>query len=498
MLQEDDFVDAVSHIIERDFFPDLPTLRARHELMQARQAGDEGRVQDAEWKLANLARPTPLSTPGASTPHPGPAATPLGSAFAATPGPEDSTDGPRLSAWERDDDAESTVMGPPDIPENARLKLANGREVCVDLTKVRLDDFQRVFTSEDNASFEEIVKKDKDKLRAKYAWIEDAERKHNTQYRQYAKALENGIDRETTGVVLGNEFKARNMLSFKPDTLPQVGIEVPKVDFKNTRFTTAQQGELESMLSQGVAMRKARLDGDQETEALEKMAHSGNFSLSSLPSGLTGFGAGCIRAVGGRMDSPLLPGSDDRGYPLVKTPTFLPGEGGLSPLMTYGKVASTPRPLEEEGPNYRMFEESARERAAERLQRGASQRHREAKTLSKAERLRALGITPPESAPTAKTSRSTPSSSWRRSPGSVSSKAAHLTPLSPIGALIHRAQRLAQKGGQFHIASGGRTSTPATTPEGPPQKRARHKKTPRGADATGSSELPASITDNLL
>merc|ERR1719504_37764 len=96
---------------------------------------------------------------------------------------------PRLSAWERDDDAESTVAAPLDLPSNASLQLVDGKQVVVDLQKVRLDDFHRVFTSEDNAAFEDIVVRDKERLAFKQWWMEDAELVHNTRHQEYRKAI---------------------------------------------------------------------------------------------------------------------------------------------------------------------------------------------------------------------------------------------------------------------------------------------------------------------
>merc|ERR1719436_583551 len=99
-----------------------------------------------------------------------------------------------------------------------------------------------------------------------------------------------------------------------------------------------------------------------------------------------------------------------------------------------------------------MAEESERELTAEKLQRGATQRQRESKQLTKSERLRVLGLSV-NGTPT------TPGS--MRTPTSVISK---VTPLSPIGQLIQRAQKLAQQGGQLRISNShtsGRSSKTA-------------------------------------
>jgi hypothetical protein len=488
VLTEDDYTDAVSHIIERDFFPDLAHLRIRHELLQARESGDWALAQDLQWKLVNLSRPTPLSSVAATPGRMTPGATPLRAAeLSGAVTPAGAT--PRISSWERDDDdVESTVAVPSDMPSNAALQLADGKQVVVDLQKVRLDDFHRVFTSEDNAAFEEILKRDYERKAAKQWWIEHAEKEHNTERKRYKNAIMDGAEVEkTNGALLGTEFQARNTFSFKPPTLPLVEVlEKPKVDFKNTRFTTAQQAELDSMLDVSVASRQAHLQADRDADSGDRMAQSGQFGISAFMGG----GTAAMRSLGGRCTTPLLPDREVRGYPLVQTPTLLPGVGGLSPLMTYGKLGSTPRCLEGDGTSFKMNEISERERAAERLQRGATQKLRETKQHTKLERLRALGLTPSGSVTPARTSRSTPGagSTGRHTPGSM----AKVTPLSPIGALIQRAQKMAQQGGRLRIAQS--PATPALTPadEAPPRKR--RKKT-SGDDA---ERLPSSITDNLL
>lgn len=496
VLTEDDYTDAVSHIIERDFFPDLAHLRLKHELLQARKNGDLVAMQELQWKLINISRPTPLSSVAATPGRFTPSATPMQADMSGGATPAGAT--PRISAWERDDDVQSTVGSHHgDTPRNACLQLVNGKQVVVDLEKVRLDDFHRVFTSEDNAAFEDVIKRDNELKKFKQWWIEDAELKHNTEFKHYKLAILEGkeFDKNFGNALLGTEFKGRNTMSFKVQAQAQVEIEKPKVDFKNTRFTTAQQSELDGMLGISMASRQAAMAGDLVNDAGERMASSGHFGKFGL-SAFQAQGAAGMRAVGAQLanQSPNLPGVEVRGYPLVSTPVLLPGVGGMSPLMTYGKLGSTPRCLDEGGPSFFMNEAGAREKAAEKLQRGATQKLRETKQQTKAERLRALGLTPAGSSTPVRTGRTTPGSGRRfTTPGSMMSK---ISPLSPIGALIQNAKRMSQQGGRLHI---GRTPTPAPSPAHPRAEEAPRKRRRKSSSAVpDANRLPASITDDLL
>jgi len=450
VLQEEDYTTAVSELIERDFFPDLPTLRIKHEMMLAMENGQDDEARCLQEKLAQMSRPTPLSTVAAT-----PGSTPqiLRGDLMPTPMPEEDCEqrivtaadhdaafgAVGVSAWERDDDAASTGGLSVDTAHAnlTRLKLVDGKRVVTDLTNVRLDSFQRVFTSEDNASFEEILARDKETRRQKQWWLEASEKYHNTHHKAQVRALEKG--NLPPGTIMSTAHQARDGVSFVQHSQPQETPEKPKISFKNTRFTSNQQVELECMLSASMVSRKAREEGRKIENAFEQAAKEGKFSLPSLTAPIS-------RAIGGRME-PALPGEnpEKRGFSFVKTPPLLPGVKGVSPLMTYGTVASTPKILEDDarGPNFTMADESDRELAAERLQRGATQRQREAKQQAKSDRLRALGIAP--GTPGTRTP-----SSLCLTPQTVGGK---VTPLSPIGQLLHRAQKLAQRGGQLRIGS---------------------------------------------
>lgn len=306
----------VEALIERDFFPDLPHLRARYELMQARLRGDNTLAKALEKKLLELPRPTPGGTPRIQTPLP--------EAGLTNPGNGGNAAAARLSAWERDDGAESVASAAAGSIANYQqvfLRLISGREVLVDLSTVRLDDFQKVFTSEDNASFEAVLEKDRERRRQKEWWVEGSEEKQNTKCHQ--QALQFDLEPQSTGEIMTCEFQARNTLYFKPKGEVSEFIEKPTVESRNTRFTTHET------LIAAIAARHARESGQQFSEVLAKMVKDGTFSVAALHN------YGHVRAVGGRLQTPI---GQSGSYPMVNTPTLLPGENGFSPLMTFGKI----------------------------------------------------------------------------------------------------------------------------------------------------------------
>jgi protein DGCR14 len=144
ILDEDEYTEALSHIIARDFFPSLVHLDATNDYLDAIRSENPELIQSTVRRLEELATPAtarraPLLTPGATPYGAGPSDTPL---------------------------ALRTPYGEPPA-----------KRVRYDTEGVTLDAFQARYTSEDNASFTTILDEENRKRREKWAWAWDAQKR---------------------------------------------------------------------------------------------------------------------------------------------------------------------------------------------------------------------------------------------------------------------------------------------------------------------------------
>ncbi|KAK8850649.1 hypothetical protein IAR55_004568 [Kwoniella newhampshirensis] len=213
VLDEDTYTDALSHIITRDFFPNLPHIHATNDYLTALTDNDPELLSASIRKLAALAhekehgrrsmddtdaeraRRTELSLMG--TPYialPGgrgrPTRTPVGARGWETPMGESSTRR-RYDDYEELDGGETAEAGP------SRPRKRPRPAVRDDLS---LDAFQRNYTSEDNASFVQIVDEENRRRREeRWGWAWEAEQKAAARRIEGEEKRKSILDAATSG-----------------------------------------------------------------------------------------------------------------------------------------------------------------------------------------------------------------------------------------------------------------------------------------------------------
>jgi protein DGCR14 len=159
-LDEDTYVAAIEKIIERDFFPDIPKLRNRLEWLEAVRSGDPVIIRDAQMNIVRRRREKAREdgerdgTPATNIPD-----TPASmiSGLASPAGSLRSAASPSVSG-----------LFPP--PTGAASENEDGPGVN---TNLKLDDFLRKYTSEDNASFSKILDKVNKQRNQKYEFLSE-------------------------------------------------------------------------------------------------------------------------------------------------------------------------------------------------------------------------------------------------------------------------------------------------------------------------------------
>jgi protein DGCR14 len=139
VLDEDEYTEALSHIIARDFFPSLVHLDATNDYLDALHSSDPHLIN------ASVRRLQEISTPATRPPFQTPSQTPYG-------------------------------LGPSETPLRTPRGEAPTKRPRFD-TELSLDSFQAKFTSEDNSSFTQILDEENRKRKERWAWAWDAEKR---------------------------------------------------------------------------------------------------------------------------------------------------------------------------------------------------------------------------------------------------------------------------------------------------------------------------------
>ncbi|RPB05659.1 hypothetical protein L873DRAFT_1832440 [Choiromyces venosus 120613-1] len=305
VLDEDRYTDALSEIIARDFFPGLLETKHQQEYLDALDSRDTEWIREAGRKLTEV-----MTTPRLGRIRRGTSlATPTPQAFR------------ELSATPT---ASSNPMAPAEDSKEKEV------EKPVYEKNLSLDTFQAKYTSEDNASFNDLLDKQNQKKRSAYAFLWNDNRIPGFRTKAHQKRLkQQAEDEEKAGgptkslawkddrKPFPNTWKAepRNGLMFTPDLSPpppppsSTDRELPPkaIAYSNTRMPAPPPPKLP----------------DSPTRSVIRDAISGN--PRPLPSE-SRFGA---------VETPRV-----NGYSFVDdAPSPSPSELGAPPL-TWGSLAS--------------------------------------------------------------------------------------------------------------------------------------------------------------
>ncbi|KAH0838403.1 nuclear protein DGCR14 [Lanmaoa asiatica] len=166
VLEEDEYTAALSHIIARDFFPSLVHLDATNGYLDALRSNDPSLIQTSVLRLQEVD-----STPAypARRDWQTPSETPYGTGPSDTP-----------------------FRTPREVGEPAAKRPRYD-------TNMSLDSFQAKHTSEDNASFTQIMHEENRQRREKWAWAWEAQRRVEEQRGKMLEGRERMLIEQPSG-----------------------------------------------------------------------------------------------------------------------------------------------------------------------------------------------------------------------------------------------------------------------------------------------------------
>nr|GEW84970.1 hypothetical protein [Tanacetum cinerariifolium] len=323
----DTYVAAIEKIIERDYFPDIPKLRDRLDLLEASRTGDPMLIRDAQLKIIerrsgkvpNVDTAGKFRTPGSTFFR-----NSVSLGFDQTPVKNDSSVNNEKSS----------------IDENA--------DNMDDLT---LDAFFRRYTSEDNESFSKLIEKVNKRKRERYGFLLDGENRGTGGMIEDVKK-----DRITDGYGSSDQplatleswkYTAKNLLMYHPADRGEVALTSDELA-NRINGMTKEISKTNTRFHGKVSDYKGR--EDDEVSVIYNPVAGGtpvSWSLSDRDGDkVKRYDLDDLKKTPNKFYVESNKKADN-GYSFVKTPSPAPGVDE-SPFITWGEIEGTPLRLEDE------------------------------------------------------------------------------------------------------------------------------------------------------
>jgi len=312
VLEEDEFAARLEHIIERDYFPNVPQMKDELRLLRAEREGNEKEILMAKRNIQKRMREEEEARSGTSnglTPsfYYGSTSERGGKGGRNTPTTSDTSGiGFSFSSRRRRRGGKEEEEEEEEYDEEEEERTTTTTKL-LDSNKT-LTQFLASHTSEDNKSFEDILEKINKKRREKNAKLFDAKKIHSAMNVQRLSHGSEGARTKSGALALAEP--GQNALFFRPDST----LALSKNELENLGATTAPK----------------------ETFARNTRFNSSNNSHVIEVNEVDEEELALFREQREKEMNPNV------NYSRITTPSFTPGRDNFTPIMTWGALDATP------------------------------------------------------------------------------------------------------------------------------------------------------------
>ncbi|CAL6393725.1 unnamed protein product [Bathycoccus prasinos] len=312
VLEEDEFAARLEHIIERDYFPNVPQMKDELRLLRAERGGNEKEILMAKRNIQKRMREEEEARSGTSnglTPsfYYGSTSERGGKGGRNTPTTSDTSGiGFSFSSRRRRRGGKEEEEEEEEYDEEEEERTTTTTKL-LDSNKT-LTQFLASHTSEDNKSFEDILEKINKKRREKNAKLFDAKKIHSAMNVQRLSHGSEGARTKSGALALAEP--GQNALFFRPDS----ALALSKNELENLGATTAPK----------------------ETFARNTRFNSSNNSHVIEVNEVDEEELALFREQREKEMNPNV------NYSRITTPSFTPGRDNFTPIMTWGALDATP------------------------------------------------------------------------------------------------------------------------------------------------------------